>query len=157
MTLKLENGQSFAQGSSPFRCAPATEKERSLRIFVPIQIDNLPTEAMIDTGGIYLICNPEIARRLELDPKDRLENEEVWIRGERVRGTLHRCFLTLLAEKGCNVQLEATVFAPQSESQMLWDLPPIMGFQGCLERMRFAVDPTPGRETFYFGVCDEEA
>ncbi|MBI4531612.1 MAG: hypothetical protein HY709_08815, partial [Candidatus Latescibacteria bacterium] len=49
------------------------------------------------------------------------------------------------AEEGENVEVEATWFISPD-----WPGPIVIGWKGCLERLRFAVDPS--EDTFYFGV-----
>ena len=68
-------------------------------------------------------------------------------RDERVRGTLHRLTLTLLAE-GEDVQIDSTAFVPDASYEGVPELPSILGLHGCLERVRFAFDPHT--DTFYF-------
>jgi hypothetical protein len=56
----------------------------------------------------------------------------------------------LLAEAGGNLGFEATAFVPEQHEEEGWgDMPSILGFYGCLERIRMAIDPVT--ETFYFG------
>jgi hypothetical protein len=56
----------------------------------------------------------------------------------------------LLAEEGENLAFEATAFVPEQHEEEGWsDMPSILGFYGCLERIRMAIDPVT--ETFYFG------
>ena len=50
--------------------------------------------------------------------------------------------------------VDATVFVPDLKPDQAWgDLPSFIGLSGCLERMRFAVDPAT--EMFYFGPLGE--
>jgi hypothetical protein len=63
MLLRFEDGRPFAQGASTYLYRPATEREITPRIFVPVQIEDIQTETVIDTGGVYLVCHPEIAAR----------------------------------------------------------------------------------------------
>ena len=46
---------------------------------------------------------------------------------------------------------EATAFVPELEHGETWPLPSYLGGQGCLDRIRFAVDP--GDEVVYFGAA----
>jgi hypothetical protein len=51
------------------------------------------------------------------------------------------------------MDVDATVFILGPESEESWgDLPSFIGLNGCLERMRFAVDPTS--DSFYFGPLE---
>jgi hypothetical protein len=42
-----------------------------------------------------------------------------------------------------------------SEEYDNWFGPIVIGWSGCLEGFRFALDPTPGHEHFYFGLYAE--
>ena len=153
MLLRFEDGRPFAQGACPFVYRPATERETVHRIFVPVQIEDIQTEAVVDTGGVYLVCQPEIAALLSLDPASAIRTDELNIRGRKVPGALYRLYLTLLAEEGKSHKLEIIAFVPRLEPNEPWNLPSFMGLTGCLEWIRFAVDPIT--DTFYFGAIDE--
>lgn len=153
MLLRFEDGRQFAQGACSFVCRPATERETTHRIFVPVQIEGIQTEAVVDTGGVYLVCHPEIADLLRLDLAEKVGTDELNIRGRKIPGTLYRLYLTLLAGEGKSHMLDIVAFVPRLEPNETWDLPSFMGLTGCLEWIRFAVDPTT--DTFYFGAIGE--
>lgn len=70
------------------------------------------------------------------------------IRGMRLDGLIFPLNVTLKAEFGEELDVDATVFVPDSE--YLWgDFPSFIGLGGFLERIRFAIDPN--MDTFYFG------
>lgn len=56
----------------------------------------------------------------------------------------------LLADEGQgeSLTLDVTAFLPDDR----WNLPNMLGLTGCLERIRFAVDPA--NDLFYFGAID---
>jgi hypothetical protein len=67
-----------------------------------------------------------------------------------VHGRLYRLNLTLLADEGEDLTIQTTAFVPEPDEAEGWgDMPCILGLYGCLERLRFAVDPHT--EPFYFG------
>ncbi len=150
--LYFSDGRPFSQGALKYSYRPATQWEHTSRVFIPIQIEGFATEAAIDTGGVYLICDPEIAEFIGLDPRDRLHDTDVKIRGVTWRGDIYRASLTLVATQGEGLVVEATLFVPRPMPYQQWDLPPVIGLYGCLERLRFAIDP--GTDTFYFGAID---
>lgn len=152
MALRFEDGQPFSQGACTYLDRPATAEERTPRILVPVRIEGIETQAMLDTGGVYLICDPQIADVLDLDPSAGLETDPVRIRGITVAGILHRLSLTLLDDGGHSLEQEVTVFVPNLPPYEVWDLPSIMGWMGCLERLRFAIDPAT--DMFHFGPVD---
>jgi hypothetical protein len=116
-----------------------------------VAIDGVVTHAMVDTGGIYLVCHPRLATHLRLEPAEAISGlQALLFRGAVVQGRLYRLTLTLLAQEGDDVVIQATTFVPEPQEEESWgDLPSILGFYGCLERLRFAVDPRT--ETFFFG------
>jgi hypothetical protein len=87
-----------ATGATSYQYRPATPQENTPRVILEIAVAGIMAEAMVDTGGVYLLCHPRLAR----------QEEEGWN-----------------------------------------DMPSILGFYGCLERIRMAIDPVT--ETFYFG------
>ncbi|GAB4431459.1 MAG: hypothetical protein Fur0044_29050 [Anaerolineae bacterium] len=58
--------------------------------------------------------------------------------------------LSLQAETGDGVEVEATVFVPTLAPNDTWPHPNFIGLDGFLTRIRFAIDPT--ENTFYFGL-----
>ena len=145
--LYLENGDSFAQGACRFIRSDITEHGGLDRIRLFVQLEEIQTRVALDTGGAYLICPPEIAEALELDPAYRLDRVELSIRGQPTQGDLHKVYLHLLADEGQghSLQVEVTAFVPEHDR----GVPTYMGLKGCLENIRFAVDPAT--DTFYFG------
>ena len=151
MTLTFPDGQPFATGATAYRYRPATPHETTPRVMLEVDIEGITPAAMVDTGGIYLFCNPHIATQLDLAAADALSGTlSILFRGELVQGRLYRLTLTLLADDGTDLPIQATAFVPELRENEPWgDLPCILGFYGCLERTRFAVDPMT--DTFYFG------
>ena len=148
MLLQLSTGEPFATGAAAYAYVPASEREETPRITLDVLIGNLRTSAFVDTGGVYLICSPQIAAALNLDPVDGLRVPNLIFRGAQLPGVLHRIPLTILASQGETITLEATAFVPGSINE--WsDFPCILGIYLCLDRLRFAVDPI--NEVFYFG------
>lgn len=150
MSLNFADGTPFATGVVGYDSRPATVRETASRIFLQVEIEGEMTEAALDTGGVYFICNPSIANHLGLDVRDALEEKIVNIRGSSVVGNLHRVNITFFADEGQGVEVDVTAFIPNDTREERWaELPCFLGWQGCLERLRFAVDPT--KEQFYFG------
>ena len=149
MALTFPDGQPFATGSQSNVYYEPTPDERKARLILRVVIDGLETQAMVDTGGLYLFCHPTVCDQLELDEAEALSTQTVIFREERVRGALHRVSLTFLAEEGDDFTLQATAFVPEASYEGIPVLPSILGLQGCLDRLRFAFDPTT--DTFYFG------
>lgn len=155
MTLALPTGEPFALGVTGYDYRPATSYETTPRLVLEVEIEGILAEAVVDTGGVYLVCHPAIARRLSLTPAEALSGVQALLfRGVTVHGRLYRLSLTLLADAGEDVTIQTTAFVPEPEEAEHWgDLPCLLGLYGCLERARFAVDPRT--EQFYFGPAVE--
>ncbi|HEV7589055.1 MAG TPA: retropepsin-like aspartic protease [Longimicrobium sp.] len=142
--LQLPSGEPFATGECRCRLGEARSGDLLTRLLIPIRLGEITTDAVLDTGGAYLILHPELAAELGLDRESGLSIERVSVRGNAIDGVLHRFPVTIPATSGDTLTFEATVFVPSH-----WDLPTYMGWHGCLERLRIAVDPTA--ETLFFG------
>jgi hypothetical protein len=154
MLLQFTDGQPFAQGCCGFLYRPATERDTTPRIILTVQISGIETQTALDTGGVYLVCDPEIADLLNLDPSSGVGTDTLGIREWKGSGTLYRLPLMLVSDEGRGLELEVTAFVPSLQPGETWRLPSYMGLSGCLERLRFAVDPAT--DTFYFGAMEQE-
>lgn len=152
MQILYSTGAEFSLGSCEYTSRPATGGEQLTRLFIPIEIENVRTDAVVDTGGAYLILNPELAAELEIDSNDALGVEKINIRGEVRSGSLHRLQVVFAASEGVGLPVEVTVFVPALFPGESWALPSFVGWHGCLERLRFAL--APAEERFYFGSAD---
>ena len=147
MPLLFEDGSAFASGRTTYSSLPCWPKDKP-RLQLPIKLNGLATLAVLDTGGLYLICNPEICEELGLG-SDGSEPAKIKIQGIMVTGKLERIEVQISAEKGQTLQFQATAFVPVDSP--ISDLPTFLGWHCCIERLRFAVDPQS--EQFYFGPC----
>ena len=149
--LFFRNGEPFAVGATLYAYRPVTEQETSPRIILRLLLEDFETTGFVDTGGVYLLLSPEVADNLRLQSDDGIPTVPLMFRGDRVSGALHRVSLTLPADQGDDLTVEATVFVPRLTPFQEWpnDFPCVLGMLGCLEHLRFAVDPT--NSTFYFG------
>jgi hypothetical protein len=144
--LRFFDGSVFATS----RCTYIDEIEDPPqgRIVIPVRFENLPvTIAGVDTACPWCILSQEEAK--QLDPNyasSAWRSDNLVIRGVSRRGVLVRWTVTIVAEDGCDVPVDGTVFIPDEELEM----PNFVGLDGLLNRIRFAVDPT--RNSFYFGA-----
>lgn len=120
------------------------------RLVVRVRLGDHRLEAVVDTGGVYFVCHPELVEWCVEEFGPEMGIETMNIRGYNVDGTLHRVRIALEADKGQNLELGATAFVPRLAPGQTWGLPSYLGLQGCLEFLRFAVDP--GENVFYFGA-----
>jgi len=155
MSLTFPDGGRFATGITPYQYRPATAYETTPRLLLEVEIDGIQAEAVMDTGGIYLICSPRIDQLFHLETAEAISGvQSILLRGVFVQGRLYRLSLTILAEEGEDATIETTAFVPEPEEAEPWgDLPGFLGLYSCLERAHFAVDPRT--ERFYFGPAAE--
>jgi hypothetical protein len=153
MLLQDRAGQPFATGVTTYLYQPASG-DFTNRIVLQVSIGDVLTEAIVDTGSPYVVCPPRIAREIGLDSSAALDVANLKIRGFTLKGELHHLNVLFHAVEGEPLMVEATVFVPDDQhTQTYGDLPGYIGFMGCLERMRFAVDPEEDR--FYFAGLGE--
>lgn len=149
--LSLDSGEPFATGVAEYTYRPATEREDLPRVILPIEIEGIATLAVLDTAAPYVVCVPEIAQQLSLSPEDSTGDMKLQVRGDTVSGHLYRLRLRFVASQGQSLDVEATAFVPDAD----WGpWPCFIGLSGCLERMRFALDPVHDR--FFFGPISNE-
>jgi hypothetical protein len=157
MSLQFSDGRVFSCGSCAYEYRPATAREDSPRIMIPVRIQGVETIAMVDTGGLYLVCNQELANLLDLGEVSLVERDvqmKIPRCGGSVTGNLYLASLILLAEEGNGLELEVTAFVPRHWIVVDQDQPlAIVGWWSCLEKIRFAVDP--GSDIFYFGELSD--
>lgn len=150
MLLTFPNEESFATGATDYFYDPIPGSDTSARLILPVSVEGRFISAVVDTGAPFLVCSPELGEDLGFDPVFALGPHIMRIRGYAVKGSLHRVSLVLLATEGYDLPLEATAFVPEpEEKQMGHNFPSFLGLYGCLERVRFAVDPFYNK--FYFG------
>lgn len=100
-------------------------------------------EGSADTGAPWSVLNVELAETLGLLGGD---GEQVTIntRDGTFDGRLEEAILTILAEDGQSITVDATVFVSHE-----WRGQTFLGYMGLLERIRFALDPQ--MNDFHFG------
>ena len=135
----------FATGASIFAdTAPGTRHEA--RIFVPIRLGGLDVDvtAMVDTAAPWCVLEGALAAVFSGRDAILVQRQMLSSRLGHYTGDLCRASITLLADEGDSLTVEATVFVCPD-----WSGPNLIGYNGLLERIRFAVDPS--LNTFYFG------
>jgi hypothetical protein len=156
MLLLFPDGSSFATGSTPYDYRPATHGEMVKRIIIQIEIEGITTEAALDTGGLFLLCTPTIAKLLNFDPRNALPSpvKSIGLRGATIYGDVFPVNLRLPADRGRSLDIEVMAFVPKESKNDWEDFPCVLGLHGCLEKLHFAVDPLNSH--FYFGSFPEE-
>ena len=139
----------FSLGRAAFRDSPATSTQgSSSRVFVKVAVPGMdePFLALLDTGAEWSVLDREIAEEIGLANN---AGYPITIRHKdgSAPGKLVRTSVTLLADEGEALAVEATVFVPDTA----WPTTPrnFIGYSGLLERVRFALDPQTN--DIYFG------
>jgi hypothetical protein len=154
MLLTFDNSDPFATGVTDYFYLP-TSRDIDSRIIIQIEIEGVLASAIVDTGAPYVVCSPDIAKAIGIQHDSSRESIELVIRRFKIKGQLKRLNLTFIASEGQSLDVSATVFVPdESAQESIGDLPSFIGLTGCLERMRFAVDPNEDR--FYFGPLSDD-
>ena len=102
--------------------------------------------ARIDPATPWVVLNSEINEQMGL----RVGPEQVDLHTAVgiMRGSLEICRITLAAERGSGLDVDATVFVCDD-----WTRGNFLGYSGLLQRIRFALDPQELK--FYFGPFGE--
>ena len=142
-------GEQFTSAVVRFDDSFPSRESATSSIYVRILVDELGVElvALVDTGAPYCIIPTEIADELALD---RTAGQPIRLstRVGRLDGVLQRIKLTLLADEGEAITVDATVFVPDQ-----WDHVSFLGYAGFLERLNFGVRPSTNE--FFFGPADD--
>ena len=144
-TLRLDDAEEPWAGSSA-RPLIATEHEGAiLTVAVACRIEDHPVEieALLDTGATWSIIGGPLARVMEARLGTSGHAMILSTRFGRIHGVLHELEVVLVAERGESISLSATMLVAPG-----WTGPVVLGYQGFLERIRFALDP---------GVADDDA
>ncbi len=144
--LVLTGGLPFAAARVRFEDNLPSGEESTAKIYIKIEPDALGVAvlAQVDTGAAWSVLEREVSEALGLldgdGPVVRLQT-----RFGPKDGRLERTLITLLADEGESLEFEATVFVSRD-----WPAGNFVGYNGLLERLRFAVDPADNQ--FYFGL-----
>jgi hypothetical protein len=137
-------GTPFATGVSRFHDGIVSARTDA-RIYLQVIPANLEAAvyAMVDTGAPWCIFDPiigaKIFERLEL----LRERAFLQTRFGTFQGVLCRGSVTLVAHEGETLNVDAAIFLSPD-----WPGGNFLGYEGFLDRIRFAVDPH--RNRFYF-------
>src|SRR5579862_6413729 len=151
MLFTAPSGNVLCTGSCNYDSRPSRAADSTNRLYVTVNIETVRTEAVIDTGAPYLVLNPSLAHSLNLYTTDSLLRVPFQAVNFFGFGDIHRVTLELLADRGSSFAVDVTALVPVVAPEQEWDLPVVLGWDGCLERIRFAIDPV--YQMFYFGEC----
>lgn len=123
MPLKFDDGQHFATGATTYAYDPPENPKLKLEVL----IEGFRTSAVLDTGAPYFICNPEVAAQINWS--DAIGPKTLDTRLGKVPGRLFRGTVSFLAQEGNGLDIDATVFVPDSE---VWlRVPSFLGMSDC--------------------------
>lgn len=146
------DGRSFTQGRARFEDRGDPFSEPTSKIFVKVKLGRGVTFlGQLDTGAAFSILAPEIAAELGI-VGDRGTEIPLSTRLGHLQGRLCRIPLTLVADEGTSLDVEATILIP-TEVPEGWPRGIFLGYTGLLDRIRFALDPQ--KNHFYFGGTEE--
>jgi hypothetical protein len=140
--LQLE-GESFTTGRATFLDQPQEDVEATAKVYVRLQLGEVVHLAQLDTGAAYSVLSPEVAATIETDVL--VDSINVLTNRGKRQGPLVRAVVTLVAETGDSLVVEATFFVPD-------DWPPgrlFIGYTGFVEFIRLGLDPQ--KQQLYFG------
>lgn len=110
--LLFPDGEYFAIGAINYAYRPATISDTTNRIIAIVYVEDIITEAVIDTGAPYSIIAPKVAKQAGLDSVEPLERKTMLVRGMRLEGSIIRLNMTLPADEGEDLTVDATAFIP---------------------------------------------
>jgi hypothetical protein len=116
------------------------------RIVIPVATSTVTENifAVVDTAAPWCIFEPDVGLDIERAFIPVLDHATLSTRLGRFHGSLYRVPVRFHADEGASLEKEATVFVSPD-----WQGPSFLGYQGLLQRIRFAIDPETN--LFYFG------
>jgi len=119
------------------------------RLFVAVSCQvgesGIPQVGLFDCAGEWCVLPTSVAEELGLDLEPDGITPALHSRFGLITGRLERLPLRLLAMDGDSAEIEATCFISRD-----WRGPMVIGWKGCLERIRFGLDPSDNH--FYFSA-----
>jgi hypothetical protein len=117
-----------------------------LLVAVACFVEGIPDQvyALLDTGSEWCVLPPSIAVRAGFGLIEEEAPVALSTRFGILHGRLERVSIRFDATEGQEMDQDATCFVSSE-----WPGPMVIGWSGCLERMRFGFDTT--EEAFYFG------
>lgn len=143
-------GLPFAAGRARFLDRNPASRELSAKIYVLVEFPGLNEQsyAQLDTGAAFSVLDRATADALGLLDGDG-ERERMITHVGTVEGTLERVSLKLIAQEGDSLDIQATFLVSDD-----WERHTFLGYTGLLDHVRIALDPSPGKNWFYFGEVD---
>ncbi len=147
MPLLYLGDAEFCVGRATFHDSLPISPGRSARVYVRVAVSGMdePFLALLDTGAEWSVLAREIAEEIGLLDADghviTLRHKDGSTPGKLVRTTV-----TMLADEGTALDVDATVFIPDGEWPGSRNF---IGYSGLLEKVRLGLDPQ--NNDVYFG------
>lgn len=145
------NGRSLCSGSQRYQqFHPNAPDTIGIVVWIEVswQTQVADAQAVFDTGAGWSILNVDSAASLRLLGETGEETIAISTRLGTFMGELIRLGLTLPTDDGEVVSLEVPFLVCED-----WYAPTFLGYQGLMDRLAFAVDPSD--DTFHFGIAGE--
>jgi hypothetical protein len=140
-------GEDFSAGRASFLDSLPVAQHRSARVYVRVAVPGMeePFLALLDTGAEWSVLDREIAEHVGIadSPGDTITLRH---KDGTTPGKLIRTTVTMIADEGVGLDVDATVFVPDGA----WPTGRnFIGYSGFLEKIRIGLDPQ--RHDVYFG------
>lgn len=142
-------GFAFATGVARFRDHPKLPEPRrgkpEPRIYLEVLPETVATSvlALVDTAAPWCIFTPAIGEEIREHLEVMDEGVVLHTRLGPFQGDLYRGMVTLIADEGEPLEVNGLIFLSPD-----WPGGNFLGYQGFLQKIRFAVDPY--RNRFFF-------
>jgi hypothetical protein len=114
-----------------------------LLVAVLCRVGGFPSHALLDTGSQWCLLPVSLVIGLGYDVTPDPDTPPLHTRFGTFAGRLERIPVTFDVNVGTTATVEATFFVSAD-----WSGPMVIGWKGCLERMRFGLNPA--EEAFLF-------
>lgn len=126
----------WSRGSAPL-ILDEPHPTGTLPMAVRCRFGSLAAElAMLDTGAYWTLIGSASIELLGAELGEETGSVRVSSRLGSFPGTLHRLSIHLIADQGESICVDGTCLALPD-----WRGPNVLGVHGCLERLRFALEP----------------
>lgn len=132
-------GEDFSSGRAAFLDSLPSTPNRSARVYVRVAVPGMDETflALLDTGAEWSVLDREIAEQVGIADA---EGEVITLRHKEgaTDGKLVRTTVTMIADEGDALDVDATVFVPDNAWPSGRNF---IGYSGFLEKIRIGLDP----------------
>jgi hypothetical protein len=145
LVLLRDDGSLFMSSRAPYLDAPPGVSGRDAKIFIRIAVGTpgFLVTAMLDSGSTYSVLNEDVAEAIGAFEDAHAPSIEMGTRRGVLRGRLVRRPISLLADEGDGLEVEATFWVSRE-----WKYGHFLGYAGLLQRVRFGLDPQTNQSHF---------